>query len=113
MKSYPYNSPVLSSHSNSNFNNISSNNSSSSNYSNTNADSYNQSITFKEVAVEKQHNNNCGPEVIENLVLYLVGYRFDQDEAVANHSELFTNSSLLTDSNTYEVEQGIHVITLL
>jgi hypothetical protein len=60
------------------------------------------------VAVEKQHSNNCGPEVIENLMLYLVGYRFTQDEAVANHSELFTKSLLFTDSNTCEVEQGAH-----
>jgi hypothetical protein len=74
---------------------------------NYNYDGHN-TIVFEEVAVEKQHSNNCGPEVIENLMLYLVGYRFDQDEAVANHSELFTKSILLTDSNIYEVEQGVH-----
>jgi hypothetical protein len=52
MKSHPYNSSALSSHSNSNFNSISSDNSSSysSNYGNTNTGSYNQSITLRTVS---------------------------------------------------------------
>jgi hypothetical protein len=54
MKSHPYNSSALSSHSNSNFNSISNNSSSySSNYGNTKADSYSQSITLRTVSNEE------------------------------------------------------------
>ncbi|KAL4473568.1 hypothetical protein ABPG74_022432 [Tetrahymena malaccensis] len=45
-------------------------------------------FSFEQIIVEMQKYSNCGPEVIENFVLYLTGQRVSQENAIALHSRL-------------------------
>ena len=45
-------------------------------------------IEIVEKEVELQKYNNCGPEVIENFMLHLIGERLSQEEALEGHSIL-------------------------
>jgi preprotein translocase subunit SecA len=45
-------------------------------------------IETKQIAVGMQEYANCGPEVIENFMLYLTGERLSQDKAIPYHSLL-------------------------
>ena len=45
-------------------------------------------ISIEQLTVEQQKYSNCGPEVIEDFVLYLTGERLTQEEAVPFHSHL-------------------------
>ncbi|WP_342256968.1 tetratricopeptide repeat protein [Rickettsia endosymbiont of Aspidapion aeneum] len=51
-------------------------------------------IKITEQQVQEQKYNNCGLEVIENLIAMCCGIRVTQDEALALHSLLFQDSVL-------------------
>ena len=58
-------------------------------------------VDFHEMPVEEQKYANCGPEVVENFILYLTGERVSQEKAIELHSKLVENSLLdLTIPNT-------------
>ncbi|WPY00088.1 hypothetical protein Megpolyxen_02006 (plasmid) [Candidatus Megaera polyxenophila] len=58
-------------------------------------------VDFHEIPVEEQKYANCGPEVVENFILYLTGNRVSQEKAIELHSKLVENSLLdLTIPNT-------------
>lgn len=48
-----------------------------------------------ETELEPQKYSNCGPEVIENFMLYLTGQRLSQEDAVPVHALLFEDSIML------------------
>jgi len=48
-------------------------------------------VNFKQITVDEQNYANCGPEVIENFVLYLTGQRLSQEKAIELHSKLVEN----------------------
>jgi hypothetical protein len=48
-------------------------------------------VNFKQIIVDEQNYANCGPEVIENFVLYLTGQRLSQEKAIELHSKLVEN----------------------
>lgn len=49
-------------------------------------------VNIIETEVELQKYNNCGPEVIENLMQYVTGYRLSQEDALPVHTLLFEDS---------------------
>ena len=49
----------------------------------------NSRIDFRQVSNEQQRYNNCGPELIENIALYLTGLRVEQEDAIYLHSALW------------------------
>lgn len=51
-------------------------------------------LMVKHLKVEQQQYSNCGPEVVENFMLYLTGERLSQEEAVPYHSELLERELL-------------------
>jgi hypothetical protein len=53
--------------------------------------------------VEQQEYMNCGPEVIENFMLYLTGERLSQEEAIVNNSRLVQQELL---SSSHEEEEA-------
>jgi hypothetical protein len=56
---------------------------------------------YKQIAVEQQRYANCGPEIVENFILYLTGNRVSQEKAIELYSKLVENSLLgLTINNT-------------
>lgn len=57
----------------------------------------NYKISFREIAVEQQRYNNCGSELIENIILYITGSREDQESAIYLHSSLWEQSLILAD----------------
>ena len=57
---------------------------------------------YKQIVVEQQKYANCGPDVIENFILYLTGNRVPQEKAIEFHSKLLENSLLdLSVPNDY------------
>jgi hypothetical protein len=48
----------------------------------------NHNIKIEQLTTEQQKYANCGPEVIENFMLYLTGERLSQEEAIPFHSKL-------------------------
>ena len=54
-------------------------------------------ISFKQIPVEQQRYNNCGPELIENFVEYITGSRISQEEVIYVHSTLWEHSLILED----------------
>jgi len=53
-----------------------------------------EGLNLEQLIVEDQAYGNCGPEVIENFILYLTGERLSQEEAVPYHSELLERELL-------------------
>lgn len=47
-----------------------------------------QNILVEQLIVEPQRYSNCGPEVIEDFMLYLTGERLDQEDAIMYNSSL-------------------------
>jgi hypothetical protein len=43
---------------------------------------------IEQLPTEGQRYTNCGPEVIENMMLYLTGERLSQEDAIVNNSKL-------------------------
>jgi ankyrin repeat protein len=62
-------------------------------------------IDINSVRVEQQVSNNCGPEVIENIILYLTGIRLQQDKAVEYHSYLLEQKLIFEAKNISDEEQ--------
>lgn len=59
-------------------------------------------LNVEQLKVEHQKYSNCGPEVIENFILYLTGKRVSQEKAIELHSKLVENTLLNIDfSNIY------------
>lgn len=54
-------------------------------------------IEFTQEGLASQISNNCGPEMVENFVLYLTGSRITQHEAVPYHSQLLERDLLSND----------------
>jgi hypothetical protein len=50
---------------------------------------------LEQLPTEGQRYTNCGPEVIENFMLYLTGERLSQEDAIINNSKL-VEQELLT-----------------
>jgi hypothetical protein len=76
----------------------------------------------EQLPTEGQRYTNCGPEVIENFMLYLTGERLSQEDAIVNNSrvveqELLSSSydaeeaSCLTLKDTYSKEDAVTVIS--
>ena len=60
------------------------------------------SVNLREIELELQKYNNCGPEVIENFIFYLTdGNRLSQEEAIVLHSLLLENSLLMGDNGEF------------
>lgn len=59
-------------------------------------------VIFDQPELEKQHSNNCGPEVIENFILYLTESRLSQEETVVYHSYLLEKKLLSEGSDTID-----------
>ncbi len=55
-------------------------------------------INLEEIIVEQQKYSNCGPEIIENFVLYLTGNRITQEEAIVFHSQLLEDELLFDNT---------------
>ncbi|MDD9337856.1 MAG: hypothetical protein PV337_05505 [Rickettsiaceae bacterium] len=53
---------------------------------------------LEQLPAETQHYTNCGPEVIENFMLYLTGERLSQEEAIKHNSWLY-EQELLSSSD--------------
>lgn len=62
-------------------------------------------VKFEILQVEEQRYNNCGPEVIENFILYLTGSRHSQEEAVKAHSQLY-EQHLLANKDDVSVKEN-------
>lgn len=60
----------------------------------------NQNLQFEQLIVEQQKYSNCGPEVIENFMLYLTGEPLSQEDSVIFHSLLF-EEEIMKISNDY------------
>ncbi|WP_341757415.1 tetratricopeptide repeat protein [Candidatus Tisiphia endosymbiont of Ditula angustiorana] len=73
----------------------------------------NYKISFREIAVEQQRYNNCGSELIENIVLYITGSRTDQESAIYLHSSLWEQSLILADINTPQDKDMRSTLTTL
>jgi hypothetical protein len=58
---------------------------------------------IEQLPTEGQKYTNCGPEVIENFMLYLTGERLSQEEAIVNNSRLVEQELL---SSSYEAEEA-------
>jgi len=56
----------------------------------------------EQLSVEQQIYTNCGPEVVENFMLYLTGERLSQEDAIMHNSRLVEHE-LLTPSTAEEV----------
>jgi|GEM_PF-2411674 len=56
---------------------------------------------IEQLPTEGQRYTNCGPEVIENFMLYLTGERLSQEDAIVNNSRL-VEQELLSSSDTGE-----------
>ena len=53
-----------------------------------------QEVTIRQRQVETQKHGNCGPEVVENFIEYLIGQRVSQEAAVLLHSRLMEDHLL-------------------
>lgn len=61
-------------------------------------------IETKQFTVATQEYANCGPEVIENFILYLAGERLSQEEAIPRHSLLVEQDLLQNRNNVLDIE---------
>ncbi|WPY00121.1 SecA-like and tetratricopeptide repeat-containing domain protein (plasmid) [Candidatus Megaera polyxenophila] len=58
---------------------------------------------IEQLSTEGQQYSNCGPEVIENFMLYLTGERLSQEDAIVNNSRL-VEQKLLSSRDVLETE---------
>ncbi|WP_341793691.1 ankyrin repeat domain-containing protein [Rickettsia endosymbiont of Ceutorhynchus obstrictus] len=56
-------------------------------------------VILSEKVLELQKSNNCGSEVVENLVFEATGHRVDQESAIVMHSLLYEDSLLGENGN--------------
>jgi hypothetical protein len=77
---------------------------------------------IEQLPTEGQSYTNCGPEVIENFMLYLTGERLSQEDAIVNNSRLVEQELLssgsaseeancLTLNDSYSKQDGVTVIS--
>lgn len=59
---------------------------------------------IEQLPTEGQRYTNCGPEVIENFMLYLTGERLSQEDAIVNNSRLIEQELL---SSSHDAEEAI------
>jgi predicted nucleic acid-binding Zn-ribbon protein len=52
---------------------------------------------LEQLPTEHQKYSNCGPEVIENFLLYTTGERYKQEEAIIRNSKIMSNELLSRD----------------
>jgi preprotein translocase subunit SecA len=57
---------------------------------------------IEQLPTEGQKYTNCGPEVIENFMLYLTGERLSQEDAIVNNSRLVEQELLSYDGTIKE-----------
>ena len=72
-----------------------------------------RSTPIEALPVMQQQYNNCGPEVIENFVLYLTGSRAPQNVAVPLHSLLWQNSLLNPATSAPQIAENLKFIGIL
>ncbi len=65
-------------------------------------------LDIKQLTAETQRYANCGPELIENFMLYLTGERLPQEEAIVHHSFLVEQNLL---QNNIETELSLLGVT--
>ena len=63
---------------------------------------------IEQLPTEGQRYTNCGPEVIENFMLYLTGERLSQEEAIINNSRL-VEQELLSSSHDAEEANSLSI----
>jgi hypothetical protein len=63
----------------------------------------NNALQIEQLATEQQKYANCGPEVIENFMLYLTGKRLSQEESIAYHSQLLEQELVSKANNLVKV----------
>jgi hypothetical protein len=63
---------------------------------------------IEQLPTEGQRYTNCGPEVIENFMLYLTGERLSQEEAIVNNSRL-VEQELLSSSHDAEEANSLSI----
>ena len=67
----------------------------------------NHNLNVHRLIVWQQEYANCGPEVIENFILYLTGKRVSQERAIELHSKLVENALLgIESSNVHLLFEG-------
>lgn len=62
-------------------------------------------LDIEQLATEGQKYSNCGPEVIENFMLYLTGERLPQSTAIPYHSLLIEQDLLQNCNNASEDQE--------
>lgn len=65
-------------------------------------------LNIEQLTTETQKYANCGPEIIENFMLYLTGERLSQAEAIPYHSllveqDLLQNNNHLTENKAKQI----------
>ncbi|WP_375326319.1 hypothetical protein [Candidatus Tisiphia endosymbiont of Nemotelus uliginosus] len=60
-------------------------------------------LQIVQLPARQQEYANCGPEVIENFMLYLTGERLSQEESIAYHSKLVEQKLVSKDNTLVEV----------
>ncbi|MDR0329936.1 MAG: hypothetical protein LBH99_04700 [Rickettsia sp.] len=63
-------------------------------------------LPIEQLPAEQQKYANCGPEVIENFMLYLTGERLSQEESITYHSKLVEQKLVSKANNLVEVMGG-------
>ncbi|UCM86433.1 MAG: hypothetical protein LF885_07155 (plasmid) [Rickettsia endosymbiont of Culicoides impunctatus] len=58
-------------------------------------------LQIEQLPTEQQKYANCGPEVIENFILYLTGERLSQEESIVCHSKLI-EQKLVSKANNLD-----------
>ncbi len=70
-------------------------------------------ILFTQISVEQQRYNNCGPELVENFMYYLIGTRANQEAAPYLHSLLYENSLLDPEFSAPQIVENNRLIAEL
>ena len=70
-----------------------------------------QEVVITEEEVELQRYNNCGPELVENVVKHLGGTRVGQDESVMLHSTLYERAIMQTSQLEVVNHDALQVAT--
>jgi hypothetical protein len=73
----------------------------------------NQDVVFQQVYVEKQRYNNCGPELVENIIYNFVDARATQESAPYLHSLLYENSVTDPEVSSLQIEENIKIVAQL
>ena len=72
---------------------------------------YDPLLRLEQVHVKKQQYNNCGPELIENIVNTIVGHRIPEDSVVQFHSLLLENALLGSQEEVYNIRGNAKLLS--